>query len=99
MAAVGTQGPTLGYTGERHAVGSPLRCAHFQTGPWVTLGFPSIGNRQHGACDGRLPERLEQEAELVDPLWVNLIRVRDVEAHKRIIALGMKIPLNRGVFL
>ena len=30
MAAVGTQGPALGNRGEKHAVGSPLRCAHVQ---------------------------------------------------------------------
>ena len=49
---------------------------------------------------GCLPERLEHQAELVNPLGVNLISIRDVEGDKRIIALGtMKIPLNRGVFI
>ena len=42
MAAVGTQGPALGNTGEKHAVGSPLRCAHVQTAHerlrWRLLG-------------------------------------------------------------
>jgi hypothetical protein len=52
VAAVGTEGPALGNTGEKHAVGSPLRCAHVQTAhdrlrwlaPRATLGSPSIEN-------------------------------------------------------